>query len=116
MDYLAAQTVQTAINWPGLAISLGSFVASMAVIFAYLDRRAERRQTRAIAEQAALRAEFTAALANLGQILGERLETKENVNQLRIEVARMGEHLRVSTQLGAAGAAAPPALCEWRHT
>jgi hypothetical protein len=84
----ANQTVNTTINWPGLAVSLAAFIASMAVIIGYLDRRNEKRQV-------ATREDIKTSVEALGIILSERLETKENVNSLRVEVARMGEQLRL---------------------
>lgn len=88
-------TVNTAINWPGLAISLGTFIASMAAVLAYIDRRAERRQAAVQREQETMRTEFRLSLENLATILSERLETKDNVNNLRVEVARLGEQIRL---------------------
>lgn len=84
------QTVNTTINWPGLAVSLAAFIASMAVIIGYLDRRNDKRQT-------ATREDIKTSVEALGILLSERLETKENVNSLRLEVAKMGEQLRLYT-------------------
>lgn len=95
LSVAATQTVNTTINWPALAISLGSFIATMAGILTYIDRRSEKRQASVQKGQDDLRSEFRGSLDNLASILSERLETKDNVNQLRIEVARLNEQFRL---------------------
>lgn len=92
------QTVNTTINWPGLAISLGTFIASMAAILAYIDRRSEKRQAAVQQNQDQLRREVHDSIENLAKILTERLETKENVNNLKVEVAKMSEQMRLAFQ------------------
>lgn len=92
---LATPTVNTNVNWLGLVISLGSFIASMAAILAYIDRRADKRSMQVQKDQADLRLEFRQSIEQLSSVLSERLETKENVNNLKVEVAKMGEQLRL---------------------
>lgn len=92
----ASNTVVTApVNWTALLISLGTFIASMGVIFGFIDRRQDKRETKAQLELQGIRIEFKNAMDNLAIILSERLETKDNVNVLRIEIAKMSEQMKL---------------------
>jgi hypothetical protein len=72
--------------------------ASFTVIITYLDNRRERRnknlRTEIVSDATAAslilaRTEITAAVNNLGAILTERLETKERVSEMRVDVAQI---------------------------
>jgi uncharacterized membrane protein len=80
---VALQTVHTTgINWQSVAVivgSLGVFILSAMIWFvALIDRR-----------NRTIRTEISSAVDNLAAVLTARLETKDAVNQLRVEVAQL---------------------------
>lgn len=91
------QTVNTNINWPGLVVSLASFIACMAGIVTFIDRKQDKRSQAIADTQNSLREEFRKSLESAAAILSERLETKDNVNELRVEVAKMSAQLKMMT-------------------
>jgi len=72
----------TGINWSSVAVIIGGIggvvIAAMAFVIRLMDRRNN-----------AIRDEITTAVTNLGHILEAKLETKDSVNQLRVELAEL---------------------------
>lgn len=87
---MAIQTVHTTgINWESLAVILGGFAAVIAVLQTFTSRR-----------QARLESSIADAVNHQTEILMAKLETKENVNELRIKMAEMqGQFQTQSLQL-----------------
>lgn len=74
---LAIQTVHTSgVNWESVAVIVGSLVACLTFLGTIIERR--NRQ---------IRSDITGAVTHLGEVLGERLETKANVAALSGRVA-----------------------------
>lgn len=80
----------TGVNWVSIATIIIPIVVCVIAVATYLDHRTEKRQT-------TVKTEIKESVDQLSAVLQERLETKENVNQLKIEVAS----LRSSMTLGA---------------
>jgi F0F1-type ATP synthase membrane subunit b/b' len=70
------------VNWTSVAVIIGGIggvvIATMAFVIRLMDRRNN-----------AIRDEITNAVTNLGHILEAKLETKDSVNQLRVELAEL---------------------------
>lgn len=74
---LALQTVHTTgVNWDSVGIIIGAVLACLTFLTGLQERR--NRQ---------IRGDITEAVAHLGEVLGERLETKANVAHLTARVA-----------------------------
>jgi hypothetical protein len=83
---LAAGTVSTNINWGQVIIMLSGVIVAIIAVGGFIDKRLKDRQTE-------MKSDIASAVNNLSTILTERLETKENVAALRIEVAKMSERM-----------------------
>lgn len=87
---LATEVVHTTgINWE----SLGVIVAALAFAFGIVTWR----QTQSDKRQREQKEEITTSVDNLKDVLLEKLETKENVNQIRVDMAGLKsdvEHMR----------------------
>ena len=80
---IATATVHTTgINWSSVAVIVGGIGGVIIAALAFIIRLMDRRNN-------AIRDEITNAVTNLGHILEAKLETKDAVNQLRIEVAEL---------------------------
>lgn len=95
MPYLAdilttAQAVPvhtTGVNWGSVLTIVGGVFGSFLAAVAFLDSRQRRRQEDT-------KNQISDAVNGLSNVLIERLETKENVGQLRIELAHVEEQVR----------------------
>lgn len=87
MIWDAIQTVKTSgINWPSVLLIAGSIVGCIVALLGFLDIRQRRRQDD-------IRDEITRAVNHLSDVLLEKLETKDNVNDLKTEVAVMHDQI-----------------------
>lgn len=92
MFFLAETTVRTnGINLAAVLAIVLPMIATLVGIATYLDsrskRREDRRETFTQKMQSEYKEDITNAVNNLRDVLLERLETKEAVNQVRIELA-----------------------------
>ena len=96
---LVLQTVHTTgVNWESVAVIVGSLVACLTFLGTVIERR--NRQ---------IRSDITGAVTHLGEVLGERLETKANVAALSGRVAVLeAERARRRRWLLGRGALPPP--------
>lgn len=74
-------------NWVQVLVVLAGLIAAIAALGAWLDQRTKARQ-------AETKNEVREAVDQLSAVLLERLETKENVAELRVQMARMNEQLK----------------------
>lgn len=80
---IAIQTVHTTgINWSSVAVLIISIVGCFIGVAAYIDRRSAARQD-------SIKDNIQGSVNHLSEVLMERLETKDNVNALRVEVAQL---------------------------
>jgi hypothetical protein len=80
---LAVATVHTSgINWESVAAIVGGIGIFVLSALIWVVQLVEKRNR-------AVRDEITNAVTNLGIVLEARLETKDSVNQLRIELAQL---------------------------
>lgn len=88
--HYAAQTivVNQSVNWGQIIVVLTGIICAVAALGALIDKRITTRQRQT-------EKQIETAVGGLATLLTEKLETKENVASLRIEVARLSE--RVST-------------------
>lgn len=77
----------TGINWQSIGTILAALVAAVAFLTAIIQRR-----------QKAVSQQISDAVDNLARVLEAKLETKDSVNNLRIEVARMKEQVTAMRQ------------------
>jgi hypothetical protein len=85
----------TGINWSSVAVIVGGIGGVIIAALAFIIRLMDRRNN-------AIRDEITNAVTNLGHILEAKLETKDAVNQLRIEVAELRGQIRIQPPKGEA--------------
>lgn len=80
---VAVQTVHTSgINWGSIAVIVCTIVACFIGVATYIERKHTLRNE-------TIKDDIKESVDHLAAILLERLETKENVNALRIEVERL---------------------------
>lgn len=80
---LAEATVHTSgINIESVLTIIGALVVAIVAVGTWLDQRVKNRQD-------ATKAEISEAVTHLSEVLLERLETKENVANLRTQVATL---------------------------
>lgn len=80
---LAQSAVHTVgVNWSSVAVIVGGIGGVIIAALAFVVRLMEKRNKQ-------VRDEITNAVNNLGAILEAKLETKDSVNQLRIELAEV---------------------------
>lgn len=80
---MALATVQTSgINIQEVLTIIGALVVAVVAVGTWLDQRVKNRQD-------ATKAEISEAVTHLSDVLLERLETKENVANLRTQVATL---------------------------
>lgn len=85
---IATAAVHTAgINWLSVLTIIFGTVASIVAIITFLDKRMKDRQGE-------VRDAINAAVTNLSEILIERLETKDKVNQVIIQLTAVKEQVR----------------------
>jgi hypothetical protein len=77
----------TGVNWTSVLTIVGGVFGSFLAAVAFLDARQRRRQDDT-------KNQITEAVTGLSNVLVERLETKENVGQLRVELAHVEEQVR----------------------
>jgi hypothetical protein len=76
---LAIQTVHTSgVNWTSIAVIVGSIVASLTLVMTIIGRWNKT-----------VKDDITRSVDNLSEVLTAKMETKETVNQLRLEVAEL---------------------------
>lgn len=77
------QTVHTSgVNWASVSVLVVSIVGCFIAVATYIDKRAGTRQDN-------IKDNIQGSVDHLSQVLMERLETKDNVNALRVEVAQL---------------------------
>jgi hypothetical protein len=80
---VAVQTVHTSgINWESVSVIVGTLGAFLLAFMVWIVGLFERRNR-------AIRTDISQAVENLAVVLTARLETKDAVNQLRVEVAQL---------------------------
>jgi predicted trehalose synthase len=80
---LTTATVHTeGINWASVAVIIGGIGTFVLAALVFTVQLIERRNK-------AVRDDITNAVTNLGTILEAKLETKDAVSQLRVEMAEM---------------------------
>lgn len=89
----------TGVNWGSVLTIIGGTVAAFIGAVSFLDARQRRRQDDT-------KTQITDAVTGLSAVLVERLETKENVGQLRVELAHVEEQVRFLTTALSADTAA----------
>jgi hypothetical protein len=89
----AIQTVHTSgINWESVAAIVGGIGTFILAALVWIIGLIERRNK-------AIKDEITNAVNNLAQVLEAKLETKDAVSQLRVEVAELKGQLAINKQV-----------------
>jgi peptidoglycan hydrolase CwlO-like protein len=70
------------VNWQSIAVLVVSIVACFIAVATYIDKRATSRQE-------TIKNEIQSSVEHLSDVLSERLETKENVSQLKVQIAAL---------------------------
>lgn len=94
----ASQSVTThGVNWTSVTVIIVPIVACLVGIATYLESKSNRRETRRekFTEdlQNQMKEEITSAVGHLSDVLLERLETKDAVNQIRVEISSMKQQI-----------------------
>ena len=83
---VAATAAVASINWSQMLIVLSGVIVAIVAIGGFIDKRMRDRQND-------LKNDIREAVNGLSTVLMERLETKENVASIRVEMARMSERV-----------------------
>lgn len=89
MHFFTAAAIQATylpINWGQIVIVLSSLVVALVALFGMIDKRMKDRQKE-------MERKIDTTVATLSTILTEKLETKENVAAIRVELARLNERV-----------------------
>lgn len=89
----AATTVVLPLNWTPIIAVVIPIVGTLIAVAGYLNTKTESRNRQANQVQDTLRVEIKASIENLSTLLLEKLETKETVNALKVEMATMRAEL-----------------------
>jgi peptidoglycan hydrolase CwlO-like protein len=80
---VAIATVHTSgVNWQSIAVLVVSIVGCFIAVATYIDKRAGSRQEM-------IKDEIQSSVSHLSDVLSERLETKENVSALKVQLAQL---------------------------
>ena len=95
---VAVQSVTThGVNWESITVIVIPIVGCLVGIATFLDSRSSKREAHrekfTTDLQTQFKDEITTAVAHLSEVLLERLETKEAVNQIRVEIAGMKQQI-----------------------
>ena len=87
---LATQIVHTSgINWESYAAIVGTVLAALTLVLAWTSKR-----------QSDLQKDINGAVNNLREVLVEKLESKEAVSQIRVDLERTNTKVDLLYQLG----------------
>lgn len=84
------------LNWTQYLVTVATLAVAIVTVMTYIELRAARRQK-------AIKQEIQATVTQLGELLTEKLETKQNVNELKIEMARVEEQVKFLSATLSAG-------------
>jgi hypothetical protein len=82
-------TIVAPLNWTPIIAVVLPIVGTLIAIAGYLNTKTEARSRQSQQVQDSLRAEIKSSIDNLASLLLEKLETKETVNALKVELARV---------------------------
>lgn len=77
------------VNWESLVTTTIPIVGTLIAVATYINSRTNKRERLNRLTQENVRDEIKTAVDHLAEVLLEKLESKDAVNQLRIEMARV---------------------------